>query len=195
MKDNTAYIVSGFMRTGTSMMMAALEAGGMEVSARESREVMRKQYADEFYDPNAGGLYELEMDDYRALDFPRQYGGKLIKCLVGGLDQLCVMPKIKIVFMRRDVEEVVQSYEAFFDQKLLINKLDFQKKMDLVIERMHNRKDVEIDVLWYRDVIEHPREAFDALKLSGWPIDAERAAAITNPELYRFRVEELEKGI
>ena len=57
------YIVSGFMRTGTSMMMKALEAGGLEAAYQQSREAMRKRYADEHYDPNVGGRYELRRRD------------------------------------------------------------------------------------------------------------------------------------
>ena len=75
-KDKTLYVVSGFMRTGTSMMMKALEAGGLEACYRQSREEMRLRFADEHYDPNVGGLYELEREDYREKGFPRKYEGK-----------------------------------------------------------------------------------------------------------------------
>ena len=75
------YVVSGFMRTGTSMMMKALEAGGMDASYKQSRDVMKDHYADEYYNPNIGGLYELEKQDYQKWDFPRDYEGKLIKAL------------------------------------------------------------------------------------------------------------------
>ena len=50
--DKILYVVSGFMRTGTSMMMKALEAGGLKVKYKQSREEMRKSFADKYYDPN-----------------------------------------------------------------------------------------------------------------------------------------------
>ena len=59
----TTYFVSGFMRSGTSMMMACLEAGGMDVAHREQRNQMLEQYSDENYSPNEGGLYELSRVD------------------------------------------------------------------------------------------------------------------------------------
>lgn len=195
-KDNTVYIVSGFMRTGTSMMMRALEAGGMDIVKKNSREKMRKAYADKYYDPNEGGLYELESEDYKAIGFPKKYQGKLIKCLMGGLDSLCVMPKIKIIYMRRDTEEIVQSYEAFFGTKLMIDKEHFQEKTDLCIERMRNRKDTEILQVWYREVINNPYKAFipiaDFLEI---PFNIEKAVQVVNPKLYRFRKERLTIGI
>ena len=94
MNDKTLYVVSGFMRTGTSMMMRALEAGGMNAAYRISREKMREHYADEFYDPNIGGLYELERKDYQSFYFPRQFEGKLIKALNNFLIYLAFLSSV-----------------------------------------------------------------------------------------------------
>jgi len=69
--DNTLYVVSGFMRTGTSMMMRALENAGMNASYKQSRDEMKSRFADEFYDPNIGGLYELEREDYQKKTFQK----------------------------------------------------------------------------------------------------------------------------
>lgn len=86
------YVIGGFMRSGTSMMMRALEAGGMEACYRKSRDQMKARYADDQYDPNAGGLYELERRDYRRPDFPIGYEGKLIKCLQRGPRSRTMLP-------------------------------------------------------------------------------------------------------
>ncbi len=51
------YLVSGDMRTGTSMMMQALEAGGLEAVYNENRDRMNQQYGDKDYQPNGGGFY------------------------------------------------------------------------------------------------------------------------------------------
>ena len=112
-KNKTLYVVSGFMRTGTSMMMKALEAGGMDACYRQSRDEMKNRFADEHYDPNIGGLYELERGDYQKPDFPKGYEGKLIKALNQGIPKMAVMPEIRAVFMRRDAEEIRQSYMPF----------------------------------------------------------------------------------
>lgn len=193
--NETVYIVSGFMRTGTSMMMKALEAGGIEVVARESREEMREKYKDEFYDPNEGGLYELEYKDMSTPDFPSQYKGKLIKVLNAGNAKMDVMPKLKIVYMRRSFEEIRQSYQAFFNRELKITEEFFYKNVEKNIRLLQNRKDVDLTILYYRDVIENPIKAFSLLEENGWPINPQKCAGEVNPELYRFREENLIKGI
>ena len=50
------FIVSGFMRTGTSMMMKCLEAGGLEAVFNPTRERMNKDFGDEHDQPNEGGV-------------------------------------------------------------------------------------------------------------------------------------------
>lgn len=190
------YVVSGFMRTGTSMMMRALEAGGLDAAYRQSREDMRARFADEHYDPNIGGLYELEPRDYRAVDFPRQFDGKLIKALNLGVPRMNVMPDgMRVVFMRRDAEEIRQSYLAFFNQHLAnIETLD--ERMDNVIERIQNRRDIKsLHVFWYRSVVDQPVRHFEILAAAGWPIDAEAAASTVDPQHCRYRLENLTVGV
>lgn len=191
----TVHIISGMMRCGTSLLMDAMKAGGMDVAYKESRDKMKDAYSDESFNPNPAGLYELEWMDYNQIGFPVQYKGKTIKCLQDGLARLCVMPKIRICFMRRDFEEIRQSYEGFFGQKLMKDAEKFKQQTDLIIEQMQNRKDTEITVLFYPDVIENPQREFQKLKDNGWNIDVHKAAAVVNPELYRFRLEKLEIGI
>ena len=196
MEDKTLYAVSGFMRTGTSMMMRALEAGGLEACYQQSRDVMKDRFADEHYDPNVGGLYELERQDYRAWGFPRPYAGKLVKALNMGVPRMAVMPDgIRVVFMRRDPEEIRQSYLAFFDKRLQgVPHLD--RNMQDVIQRIENRKDVlSLDVFWYREVVERPLEHFAALRDRGWPIDPRSSAATVDPALCRFKIENLTVGV
>lgn len=195
MSSETIYIVSGFMRTGTSMMMNALHQGGMDAIAREGRDQMRLQHTDEFYDPNEGGLYEIESKDAKDPNFPAQFKGKLIKVLNAGTTHLDVMQRIKVVYMRRDYEEVRQSYQAFFDSAFGGNEEKYLENVERNIRLLGNRKDVDLIVLWYRDVVQNPTKAFTLLKKGGWPIDIQKAVAVVRPELCRFRHEELEVGI
>jgi len=196
MKDKTLYIVSGYMRTGTSMIMKALEEGGMIAEYNQSREKMRLHYADEKYDPNFGGLYELDVREYRNDDFPRKYKGKLIKALGRTIPIMRVMPNgIRVVFMRRDIEEIRQSYLAFFGSNLRnIEGLD--KRMEDTIEIIKNRKDVlNIDVFWYREVLQNPQKHFEILKSHNWNINIEKAVRVIDPKYCRYKREELIEGV
>ncbi len=192
----TLYVVSGFMRTGTSMMMKALEAGGIEACYRQSRDEMKARFADEHYDPNIGGLFELERGDYKGLGFPKKYDGKLIKALNYGVPRMSVMADgIRVVFMRRDTEEIRQSFEAFFS-KPLRNSERLEKKVLDQIKQIKKRRDVlSLDILWYRSVVGDPLHHFRILKQSGWPIDIQTAAAVVDPKYCRFKIEELDIGI
>jgi len=94
------YIVTGYMRSGTSMMMQALIAGGLEADYDERRERMNDNYGDKFYRPNGGGFYELSYMEYKKENFPLDHEGKLIKALRGGIDQIAPH-EYKIVMMLR----------------------------------------------------------------------------------------------
>jgi hypothetical protein len=195
-KDKTLYVVSGFMRTGTSMMMRALENGGMDACYRQSRDVMKNRHADEFYDPNIGGLYELAKRDYQMLGFPNRYEGRLIKALNQSIPRMAVMTNgIRVVFMRRHREEIRQSYAAFFGTQLQ-SMAHLDTIMENTVKKIENRKDVlSLDVFWYRDVIEHPLSHFKILRSHGWPIDIQKAISVIDPQYYRFRIENLTEGV
>lgn len=186
------------MRTGTSMVMRALEAGGMDAAYRQSREVMREHHADEKYDPNVGGLYELERKDYRREGFPRGYEGKLIKALNNAVPRMLPMPGgIRVVFMRRRAEEIDQSYRAFFGKRMgLWSDVQFQQYMDDIVALIRNRRDVlSCHVFWYRQVLDYPLGHFALLARAEWPIDVDTAAAVPDPALCRYKVESLDVGV
>lgn len=183
------------MRTGTSMMMKALIAGGMEAEYKKSREEMRKKHADEHYDPNYGGLYELERKDYQVEDFPKGYEGKLIKCLGPGIAKMKPMEDIKMIFMRRDEEEIRQSFEAFFRAKHFTKDV-LKEKINRFLLDAKNRKDISyLGIFNYRDVLKDPRKYFVELKENGWEIDVDKCIEIVDDKLCRFRKEKLTIGI
>ena len=168
----------------------------MDACYKQSRDEMKGRFADDHYDPNIGGLYELERNDYQGRDFPRGYEGKLIKGLNFCVPRMNVMPDgIRVIFMRRHPEEIRQSYAAFFNKQLLnIDRVG--QNMESIIERIENRKDVlSLDVFWYRDVVSEPLRHFELLQRSGWPVSAVRASETVDPQYCRFKLEDLTVGI
>lgn len=190
----TTYIVSGFMRTGTSMMMAALEAGGLDPVFNPSRDDLNDRHGDEHYKPNEGGFYELSRQQYQQIGFPGMYAGRLLKCLWGGLPRLCPGQYL-VVFMMRDPEEIRQSFEAFFGTTAPPSLKQYKSIMDLSVALLRNRRDTHVHVLQYRDAVDQPLRSFRRLRELGWPISVDEAAAIVDPDLCRFRLEGLEVGI
>lgn len=190
----TTYVVSGYMRSGTSMMMQALTAGGLDPAFNAMRNGMNEEFGDNEYKPNGNGFYELSREQYSEIDFPEAHKGKLVKCLYGGVNTIKA-GDYKIVFMLRDYEEIRQSFEAFFDRAPSLNEEDHKITIAKTIGMLEQRRDVDLTVLNYRDVVREPYIHFDLLKRKGWGIDPLKAAAIVNPELLRFKIEDLEVGI
>lgn len=192
------HIVSGFVRTGTSAMMGALIAGGLTASWSEFRDGLANSLSDDQYHPNRSGLYEVPLEEYRGVDFPLQYRGQLIKVMSWGLDGLAVNSAgYRVVLMQRDPEEIRQSYEAFFDVPLRGSWAEqYEQRMQRAVRMLRNRADViGLDVVQYRELVQHPERELSFLAQSGWPINTAKAAATIDPEQYRFRRELLTVGI
>ena len=180
------------MRSGTSMMMKALSEGGLDPVMNLKRNELNIKFGDEHFTPNKGGFYELERNQMQQFDFPRPYEGKLIKVLYGGL-RFLAPGDYKIVLMLRNPEEIRQSYHAFFSSDVTFNQYD--NNIQQTKELIQVRTDFHATELNYRDVVDNPKEAFNLLASNGWPIDVDRATAVVDPELCRFKLEELEIGI
>lgn len=184
------YIVSGYMRSGTSMMMRALEAGGMTASfSRERDKMLEKRWGEPDksntrYSPNPNGYYELKSEDYTAVGFPFEYEGKLIKCL-WGLITILPVGEYRVIFMRRPTEEIRASHMAAFSETpAFVDSNNFEKKMNDTVAILRDRKSfITVDEVWMGDVIADPKKVFKSLD---WPVDPELAAVIPNKKLVRY---------
>lgn len=193
------YIISGFMRSGTSMMMAALEAGGLEACFSQKQEDRIARQGDEYYDPQKHGLYELDPEEYKNPFFPTKYKNKLIKCLLGGIRNWFPQEEgIKVIVMRRNIEEIRQSHRALYPQsEITLTKI--KQALNVNLKLLKNRKDTEYIEVWYRDVIEDcvsgKLTQFERIRNFGFPIDSEKSMSVVDPEFCRYKIEELTIGI
>lgn len=180
------YVVSGYMRCGTSMMMEALQAGGLQAAYSERRDVeMNARWGEQGYVPNER-YFELDAYDYRRPDFAQVYDGKLVKVLFGGAIRL-PPGEYRCVFMRRPTEQIAQSLLAFFGE---VPDLVESGRLDAEIERAlailrDRRSFLQVEEVWLSEVIENPRAVFERL---GWPIDIEKAASVPNRQKLRVVV-------
>lgn len=183
------------MRSGTSMMMQALEAGGMDAAySKERNERMNSKLGDPDlprpYFPNES-YHELEPDDYRSPDFPYSYEGKLIKCLWGGITK--IRPKkegsegYKVIFMRRSREAIEESLIKMFGYATdFAANPAFDYNMDSLVELVRDRRSiVSVTEVWFGDVVADPLKEFTRIKEAGWPIDPEKAAMIPSDKKMR----------
>lgn len=183
-------IVSGIPRSGTSLMMQALEAGGMEVLADHIRK------AD---DDNPKGYYELEAvkktkDDTSWLE---NAPGKVVKMIYWLLYDL---PEegydYRVVFMQRDIDETLAS------QKKML-KRNAKKGSDLTDEQMAEAFSRQLEKFdaWvagkncfsiisvnYKDMVQSPQDQCDRVNaFLGGNLNTTAMASKVDPSLYRNR--------
>jgi len=104
-------IVSGLPRSGTSMMMSMLEAGGMQIMSDGARR------ADV---DNPKGYYEYDRikDLERETDkgYVREARGKALKVISFLIPHLPGDNDYRVIFMRRDLDEVLASQDKMIQR-------------------------------------------------------------------------------
>jgi hypothetical protein len=136
--------------------------------------------------------YELTNEEIaRVCLNPHTGDGKLFKCSYGALLRLAAW-NYKLIFMLRDYQEIQESCnKRFGPDGYICAENDFNALMQYHAAVVNMRKDIQCIWTQYRAVLEEPLTVFEQLKVSGWPIDAEKAAAIVDPEKCHHRVEEV----
>jgi len=181
-------IVSGLPRSGTSMMMRMLEKGGIPILTDGVRK------AD---DDNPLGYFEFEPVkrlDKDASWLPQAYN-KAVKIIYIFLYQLPREHRYKVIFMRRNLEEVVASQKAMLrrrqeadrmsDEQLADSFNDQLQRLDIWIRRQEN---FPIQYFDHRDVLTDPATAaFSISRFLGLPLDADAMIQSVVPSLHRNR--------
>ena len=176
------YLVTGFMRSGTSLMMQALEAGGLPVVRNEARDQITRFHGGFAYEANPAGLYEVSPEEMEQPGFPRQHDGRAVKVVVAALGHLAVHD-YRVVCMHREARQVVDSaWRAF---RIKVTAATVRAWVDEGVKTLDNRRDVrDVQHVAYENVLADPALV---LKRLDWPIDAEAAAKVVKPELWRCR--------
>jgi hypothetical protein len=191
------YIVSGWIRHGTSMMMHCLEAGGMKAAYdRERDSRMNSRLGDEHYQPNPDGFMELSAEQYKSGDFPKAYEGMVVKCLRSGPLRLPAGDYM-VIYMRRDGEETRQSAQAIFSTSFPEEFAEtVNRETSIISGILKQRRDCQVKEVWYRSLVdEDPLPIFEDLAEGGWPIEPSLAATVVDPKKCRFKIEDLEIGV
>ena len=187
--SSTFTLVSGLPRSGTSLMMQMLRAGGMELMHDG------KRTADE---DNLEGYWEWE--DVKSLKKnPRlieQAEGKVIKVISALLTQLPPRHRYRIIFMKRPVAEVVDSQWAMLarnGQKPRAEKDHLiqtqQTHLDQTLAQLRGRADVELIVIDYPALVADPAGQLPALRafLGAAAPHPDAMASAIRPDLHRNR--------
>ncbi len=187
--DRRIVVVSGLPRSGTSMMMQMLEAGGIAPFADFERQ------AD---DDNPKGYYELEAIKKLKTqpEVLKDAPGKVVKVIHMLLADLPDEYQYKVLFMRRALDEVVASQRKMLERSgkkgaaLSADALSkvFQGQLTKVDAWLRSRPNIDVMDIQHRSLIQGPATiAQEVNTFLGGGLDAEAMAAVIDPSLYRNR--------
>ena len=190
MEPDYVVIVSGLPRSGTSMMMKMLEAGGQQILTDNLREADAN---------NPKGYYEFErvkdMKDGDLAWLP-EARGKVVKIVTGLITYLPADYTYKVIFMQRDLTEILSS------QKKMLGRLGkgddnipddqmakiYQEHLKQVRAWLFKQPNMEVLYVNYNTMVANPLESLNKVNdLLGGDMDVSVMAAVVDRELYRER--------
>jgi hypothetical protein len=185
--DPEIIIVSGLPRSGTSLMMQMLDNGGVAVVTDHIR------IADT---DNPRGYYEFEKvkkinQDTTWLPETR---GKAFKMVSQLLYDLPSDERYRIIFMERDLEEMLLSQEKMLIRlgRSVAPREEIKRAYAIHLERLYiwlrTQGNMAVVSVSYNDLLERPAESAQRVStfLNGKP-NVERMIATVDPSLYRNR--------
>jgi len=184
-------VVSGLPRSGTSMMMKMLQAGGMPLFVDDVRK------ADE---DNPIGYYELEevksllkKEDKTWLSEARGKGIKIVSTLLPGLPSSHFY---KVIFMQRHLDEVILSQNKMLRRRGELVDEAGDDRMRGMLEKhlvktklwMDGQLNFALVEVPYSEVIADPRRQAQRVRhFVEVDLDVEKMASAVDASLYRNR--------
>jgi hypothetical protein len=182
-------IVSGLPRSGTSLMMQMLVAGGMPPLSDGERQADTD---------NPRGYLEWE----RIKQLPNdpaciaEAEGKVVKVISRLLLAVPAGHEYRVIFMQRPLPEVLASQDAMLRRRGSYKEganpqviaAAFEKHLKDVYAWLENKPYVSALRVSYRDVLENPKPVAEKLiELVGVPLNLEAMCAQVDESLYRNR--------
>ena len=181
-------IVSGLPRSGTSLMMKMLEAGGMDALTDN----IRTADID-----NPRGYYEFEpvkqtKNDASWIDASI---GKAVKMVYLLLLDLPVIYEYRVVFMRRNLDEVLASQKTMLERLGKTSPLDDAKMAALFRDQLakfdawvKDRPYIKLLDVSYNETVANPGLTAEIVNAFIGGLDVPAMANTVDPTLYRNRV-------
>ena len=184
-------IVSGYPRSGTSLMMQMLAAGGMPVLVDEFKKPDEHNPRGYFeYAPalNLGGKDTTT-------DWVADAQGKAVKVIAYQLQHLPTTFEYRVIFMKRKIAEVLASWCKMGltrpDVKLNEREqiLAFKTEYAIYEARLMRQKNARVLFVQYNDLLANPREQIARVRdFVGVPLDADAMLGAIDPALHRNRL-------
>lgn len=185
-RENQIVLVSGLPRSGTSVMMQMLDKGGIEAL------VDGKRAADE---SNPKGYYEFEpvMSIHRDNSWMGQGQNKVVKIVAPLLKHIDPQYRYKIIFMKRDLHEVVKSQQKMVGKNtdvLPVSLLHaYQDQLNNIEIWKEKEPGVELIYVDYQDVLNNTESVVEKVSnFIGTSLDTNNMMAAVDKKLYRNKV-------
>lgn len=182
-------VVSGLPRSGTSMMMQVLQAGGLPALCDEHR----PPDAD-----NPRGYFEYQKVKRLAADntWLAEAEGKSIKVVSQLLYHLPAEFEYRVIFMRRDLREVIRSQEQMLASRqpssmsIQSDMIEhFTRHLDQLEVWLKEQPNFRVLPCNFSDVVADPsRFARTLSRFLEVDLDPSRLSSVIDPALYRQRV-------
>ena len=165
------------------MMMGALQAGGLPLLVDENRPADKHNIRGYFeYRP----VLSLSQNN----DWLLEHRGKAVKIVYRLLYEISPQVQARILFMNRDLHEVVASQQAMLGEDT--SGYDWVALFTSEVARVHGwvKRQPNLSLLdvSHRGFLDDPlRESTRAAQFLGLPLDVAAMAASADPSLYRQR--------
>ena len=182
------YIVSGLERSGTSLLMQILHAGGMPTAFDDSLRQPDENNPKGYYELAGGKIINQLMEDTFDIE---KYRGQFIKITSYGL-RFLPPGKYKIIYSERNIKEILDSMEKMTgikDKSREETRKIFTKLNDLVKSTIIDREDIEVLLVNFNDIIADPetdiKKIHDFLELPDAVLD--KMIKVVDKGMYRQR--------
>jgi hypothetical protein len=189
MEKSFITIVAGLPRSGTSMMMQAIEAGGIPALT----DGIREKDVD-----NPKGYYEFEAVKKTKADasWVSEAEGKVVKMVYSLLYDLPDDHAYRVVFLQREMKEVLASQRKMLERtgekgaSIGDEKLSelFKAQLDKFHKWIADKDNFSIVLIDYKNMIKFPAEQAEKVdELLGNILDKDGFVSAVDPSLYRNR--------
>ena len=182
-------VVSGLPRSGTSMLMQMLEAGGMQIFTDNAR------LADE---DNPKGYYELEPVKHLEEDasFLDKVQGRACKIISERLKHLPAQYDYRVIFIRRKMEEILASQKQMLMRRgEHVDRIGdqalggiFQRHLAKIEHWLAQQPNCDVLYINYNELVNDPAEGIKKInRFLDDSLDLDRMAEAVDKTLYRQR--------
>jgi hypothetical protein len=182
-------VVSGLPRSGTSMMMRMLDAGGMPICTDNIRQAN---------EDNPNGYFELEKIKQLEADatWLKQERGRAVKAISALLPLLPADNFYDVIFMRRDMAEILASQKKMLQRRGVtqddipdaVMAAKYETYLAATFRWIEKQTHLKALYVHYHEVVQDPWG--QAQRVNAFlrnRLDVARMVAAVDPKLYRQR--------